>query len=490
MRSDNLLIIMSDQHNAKVLGCHDHPLIRTPNLDRLAERGTRFSNAYTHSPICVPARAAFATGRYLHDIRFWDNATPYDGSVPSWGHRLLAQGHYTRSIGKLHYRSGDDANGWGDEEIPMHVVDGVGDLLGSIRDRLELKGKMREVILNAGSGESSYTRYDYDIAERTSAWLQTQAKQPGDKPWTLFCSLVCPHPPLKAPDEFYQLYPLEQIPWPVEATEAEGWCMHPAIADYRRAFRWAEGFTEEQIRRARAAYFGMVTYLDHNIGKILETLNETGLSQTTRVIYTSDHGDNLGNHGLWNKNTLYEDAAAVPLIIAGADIPAGHIIDEPVNHLDCFPTILQATGCEFSDEDQELPGTSLLELANGGSRKKPMLLTQYHASGSTTGYFLIRKKQFKYIHYVAFAPQLFDLSKDPDEINDLAADPAYAGILSECEDELRELCDPEAIDAAAHADQAAKIEAWGGREAVIKRGSFGASPVPGEKAQFVSLPAR
>src|SRR3974390_796564 len=130
MRPRNLLLIMSDEHSRRVLGCYHHPIVKTPNLDLLAARGIRFTDAYCNSPICVPSRASFHTGRYVHAIGFWDNAMPYDGSVPSWAHRLRAAGHRGGAIGKLHFRSGADDNGFGREQMPLHVVGGVGDPIG------------------------------------------------------------------------------------------------------------------------------------------------------------------------------------------------------------------------------------------------------------------------------------------------------------------------------------------------------------------------
>ena len=137
MQPANLLFIMSDEHSRRVLGCYGHKMIRTPNLDALAARGVRFTDAYCNSPICVPSRASFATGRFVHDIRFWDNGIPYDGSVPSWGHRLRDAGHAAVSIGKLHFRSQDDDNGFSEEVMPLHVIDGIGDLTGMISRRHE-----------------------------------------------------------------------------------------------------------------------------------------------------------------------------------------------------------------------------------------------------------------------------------------------------------------------------------------------------------------
>ncbi|HET6492142.1 MAG TPA: sulfatase-like hydrolase/transferase, partial [Burkholderiales bacterium] len=168
MRPANLLFIMSDEHNKRVLGSYGHPLVRTPHLDRLAARGTRFTNAYTNCPICVPARAAFATGQYVHQIRYWDNAIAYDGCAPSWGHRLMAQGHRVTSIGKLHYVDSDAArNGFDEEVLPLHIVNGVGDLLGLIRDELPRRPGSAKLGPEAGPGESEYTHYDRSIAQET-----------------------------------------------------------------------------------------------------------------------------------------------------------------------------------------------------------------------------------------------------------------------------------------------------------------------------------
>ncbi|MGH7108561.1 MAG: sulfatase-like hydrolase/transferase, partial [Acetobacteraceae bacterium] len=221
MRPRNLLFIMSDEHSRRVLGCYGHPMIKTPHLDRLAARGVRFSDAYCNCPICVPSRASFATGRYVHDIGFWDNATPYNGSVPSWGHRLIEAGHRSVSIGKLHYRSTEDDNGFDEEVMPLHVVDGKGDLFGLIRDDLPVRKAALRLGRDAGPGNSTYQDYDERITEAAAAWLAGQAQKPPGKPWVLFVSFVCPHFPLIARPEFYNLYPEDKIPLPQMYAEAE-----------------------------------------------------------------------------------------------------------------------------------------------------------------------------------------------------------------------------------------------------------------------------
>ena len=203
MKQSNIVWIMSDEHNKRVLGCYGHETIRTPNLDGLANRGTLFTNAYTNCPICVPARASFATGEYVNRIRYWDNAIAYDVRVPSWGHRLMAQGHRVTSIGKLHYVESDPKkNGFDEEILPLHIVQGVGDLLGLIRDELPRRAGSAKLGPEAGKGESEYTKYDREIAEATAQWLTNDARKHGDKPWALYVGFVSPHFPLIAPPEF------------------------------------------------------------------------------------------------------------------------------------------------------------------------------------------------------------------------------------------------------------------------------------------------
>ena len=176
MPTSNLLFIMSDEHSRRVLGCYGHPMIRTPNLDRLAARGARFTDAYCNSPICVPSRASFATGRYVHDIRCWDNATPYDGRVPSWGHRLIDAGHRSVSIGKLHYRSAADHNGFDEEIMPLHVVEGKGDLFGLIREQPPVRKAALRLGRDAGPRQLELQDYDERITQAAAAWLTEQAR--------------------------------------------------------------------------------------------------------------------------------------------------------------------------------------------------------------------------------------------------------------------------------------------------------------------------
>ena len=476
MKPSNMLIIMSDEHQAAAMGCAGHPFVRTPNLDRLAKRGTRFTDAYTPSPICVPARAAFATGRYVHENRLWDNAMPYDGSIPGWGHALQAAGIAVESIGKLHYRSEEDSAGFDAEHIPMMVADGVGMVWASVRreeDRFEAKGRMLGDYI--GPGESRYTRYDRAVVDQTRAWLSDRARSGDDGPWCLYVGLVAPHFPLVVPQDYFDAYRTAPMP-DVKLHPDKGYKRHPWVEKQNANFDTEANFRDPEERLdAIAAYYGLCTWLDANVGQILETLDETGLGETTTIVYTSDHGDNAGARGLWGKSNLYQESVAVPLIVSSPDdkdYPVG-TCETPVSLLDLSATIADHFGCDFDGE-----GTPLSAIAAAPADKARTVFSEYHAAGAVSGAFMIRKGRWKYNYYIGFPPELFDLEADPEELEDLGQSEDHEDIRRDLHRELLTICDPEAVDRQAFADQDAMIARYGGRAAVADMGAPGATPPP------------
>jgi choline-sulfatase len=482
----NLLVILSDEHMSRALGCAGHPFVHTPNLDALAARGTRFTAASTPSPICVPARAALATGRDLHEMgRYHDNADPYDGEVRSWHHALSEGGHDVVSIGKLHFRGlpGDD-HGFSEEKLAMHVVDGKGDLLALIRDETAPPRKgAAKMCGSAGPGESDYTRYDRDITAAAQVWLrQRAAAERAGKPWCLFVSLVTPHFPLTAPPEHFYRYPPDIVGMPKLYAQHER-PTHPFIQDYARTIPYDSHVrSEADVHRMRAGYYGLVSFMDEQVGKILGCLEDCGFGAGTRVLYSSDHGDNIGARGLWGKSNMYEESVGVPMILAGAGVPAGAVCATPVSLTDVAATVLDATGCA---EAPPRGSSSLIAIANGAEPDRAAF-SEYHASGSREAAFMLRKGRWKYVRYATYPTQLFDLEADPEEITDRAADPACASVVAEMEALLlaRLGRTPAAVDAAVKARQAAILAANGGREAVMARGDLPYSPPPGVRAAW------
>ncbi|MEL0108191.1 MAG: sulfatase-like hydrolase/transferase [Rhodospirillaceae bacterium] len=478
MAPTNTVVIMADEHSSKILGCYGHPQVKTPNMDSIAARGTRFSNHYTSSPICVPARAAFATGRYVSEIGYWDNAIAYDGKVPSWGHRLQEAGHHVLSIGKLHYTDDKAPTGLDEQVIPMHIANGHGDLHGLIRDDPMRREQSRGMAEKVGAAENEYHKYDRDIAQRSADWIRTEASKHKDKPWVLFVSFICPHYPYEVPERYYNMYPPDQIPLPKQRVKPMS-DHHHWWKLFENAYCIDEFFEDDDHRRrAIASYYGLCTFVDDQIGMVLKAMEETGILNDTRVAYVSDHGENLGARKLWAKSNMYEEAANIPLILAGPGIPEGKVCATPTTLIDFFPTILDSAGVPLSDEDRKLPGRSLLEIANAPDDPDRIAFSEYHACGSKTASYMVRQGKYKYIHYVDYAPELYDLNADPEELTNLAEDPAHNGLLNEFEAKLRAIVDPEEANDRAKRDQQAKIEEVGGLEFIMKIEGISATPVP------------
>lgn len=450
----NLLLITSDQHNPTFMGHLGHRDVQTPELDELAARGTVFTNAYCTSPICVPSRASMVTGRYVHETGHWDNATPYTGEPRSWGHALGASGYQVTTIGKLHYRDAEDDTGFPDQRLPMHVHRG-GDLRGvSLRPLGEAPKKRgkSQAILNVGRGETEYTRFDRAVTDKAVEFLEN----PPSKPWALTVSLVAPHFPLIAPSEFHQLYEAAELE--LSPPDTGAWD-HPAVDVFKRTFGLTEALNDEEQRSALHAYLALCSYLDSLIGRVLHALDASGEASNTLVVYTSDHGESAGAHGLWFKHLMNDESVGVPLIVAGPDVPRGQVVSTPVSHVDLYPTFLDLAGLR---RDPSMPGVSLFDAAGRSDRA---VMAEYHANGSTAASFMLRQGPYKYIEYVGDRPQLFDLDSDPSEMVDLARDPDHAEALAACARRLRDFCDPEEVDAMAKADQARRVAEAGGIEA-------------------------
>ena len=483
-RSRNRLVLQSDNHTRGALGCYGHPLVQTPHLDRLAARGTRFANAYSVSALCCPSRAAIATGRYPHQTGYWDNVLAYDGQVPSWMHRLRDGGDTVVAIGKLHYRSADDDNGFSEEVVPMHLTGGRGQVSALLRwcGREPPMSAQRDVYLNeTGVGTSEYQDYDREITSRAIAWLGDRARRDA-QPWTLIVSYTSPHPPLRVPQRLLDLYPLDRMPLPRQFRDGER-PMHPVVEALRQSKNYVDMWDERDLRRIGAGYFALVTFLDEQIGEVLAAAAAAGALDDTTVIYTSDHGELLGAHGLFGKSCLYEEAVGVPLLIAGPDVPAGRVIRQITSHVDLFPTLLEAAGIAPCAADFDLPGASLWPGIEGQESVRAAF-AEYHATGSKAGSFMLRDGAHKLIYHVGQSPQLFDVGSDPYELQDLAGDAHSVAVRTALTARLRSICDPEAVDARARADQQAKADAVGGTEAILRAGVFRRSPPPGVEPQF------
>ena len=472
-KTTNTLLIVSDEHNPWVMGYMGHPCVRTPNLDALAARGTAFTRAWSNSPLCVPARASLATGQYVHSHRCWDNAIAYRGDLPSWMQRLSLGGVQVDAIGKLHFRSAIDPVGFRRQIDCVHIENGIGQVWGSVRDPLPEASSPSGMFNKLGAGESAYNRYDRGVRDSAVHWLFDQAA--ARDPWVLFVGLVAPHFPLVVPDTYLQRVlddPGLDACLPQDMPRHHPWVARMvSYMDHDAALG-----SEERRRLAVAAYLALVEFMDALVGDILGVLEETGLAASTRVIYTSDHGDNLGARRLWNKGTLYRESAGIPLILAGPDIPAGKRCATNVSLVDLYPTLLHALGVQ--QDDTTLPGVSLLDLVRAPDDLVRIVFSEYHGVGSPSGAYLVADGRYVYHHYVGYPPELFDVEADPRELHDLAGDPCHADTLAVMRSALSAIVDPEAADGWARRDQGALVASHGGPEQALHAGHRGATSLP------------
>lgn len=467
----NVVFIIADEHNRGCLGCYGHPVVQTPNLDALALRGTRFSAAYCNSPICVPSRSALATGRYVHETGHWDNAHPYNGYPDSWHHQVGEAGCNAVSIGKLHFQS-EGVNGFNSEILPLHVVDGLGDLKGLLRNPLPTKKGTADMAADTAACASEYFQYDSMITNHAVEWLGAQ--KDGCPPFVLFISLTMPHFPFQVPSKYFDIYSKYELD-DLRTLQNQILPKHPALQALRNYMNYDDHFDDAARHSALSAYFGMVTAVDEMVGRVVKVLDEHPDGEDTLIIYSSDHGENLGNRGLWGKSVMYEDSVAVPLILVGPDIPKNIVCGTPVSLIDIYPTICKAMGKTLP---QNLKGADLVSIAKAPDVPDRPVFSEYHAAGSITGMFMYRVGRYKLIAYAGMAPQLFDLLEDPTETYSLAQDPDYAHILTQLQNGLAEICDIDEVSAQAFADQQELIRIHGGVNALMKQTDIPHTPAP------------
>jgi choline-sulfatase len=475
----NLIFFQSDNHNRAVTGCYGHAHVKTPNIDRIAASGVRFENSYSTSALCCPARAAIATGRYPHQTGFWDNAIAYDGSVPTWHHRLREQGHAVAAVGKLHYRSEKDDNGFTEEIEPMHLHDGKGAIKNLLRgydaEPPKDDGSFWKLYMTrSGVGETHYQEYDRRITAKSIDWLKRHGRANG-KPWVLYVSYISPHPPFTVPKRLYDLYPEKDMPLPAGFRPGER-TEHPATQYLRHMDGMLDMTDEAALRRIAAGYFGLITHMDEQIGEVLKAVEAMGLLADTRIAYTSDHGELFGAQGLFGKKNLYEGGIGVPLLVSGPGVPRGKVSRQIVSHVDLFPTLVEGAGAHLTGAERDLLGVSLWPAATGNDATRTGF-AEYHAQGSRAAAFALREGAMKLIYHVGMPAQLFNLERDPDELHDVAA--SEPSTLQTLEKKLRTLCDPESVDARAKADQRKWVEYWGGKEKVAGSSQILFTPPPG-----------
>ncbi len=442
-RPPNILVLMSDQHNPRMSSPYGHPFVSTPTLQRLADRGVTFETAYCPSPLCVPSRSAFLTGLPVHRLGAWDNSRPLPADEPTWAHRLNAAGYETALCGRMSI--GGPYQGHGFARRPHHEMhpgrwgSSFPDWSQSVRSR---GPGTRTRLENAGPGDTPQQRYDASVTEAAVAYLAEPARR--ERPWAAVVGWFLPHTPLTVREPYFQRYHPEHADQPT-APAGDPRHKHPQTQRFRILLD-AEGLTPEQIRRSRAAYYGMVTFIDDHVGQVLDALESAGLADDTLVIYTSDHGEMLGEHGLWWKSSFHESSVRVPLIASWPGrIPAGSRVSTPVSLLDLTRTIVAAAG---ADADR-MEGDDLLPAAfgqPGALDPERAVFAEYEAHGTTLPGRMLRRGRYKLNYYHGEPPELFDLQDDQHELHDLSGDPAHAALRDDMVARTLDGWDPAEID--------------------------------------------
>jgi choline-sulfatase len=471
-RSSNLIIFCSDEHARRVARCYGDPVVRTPTLDTIARLGTRFTNAYTPSPICVPARASLATGLHVHETKCWSSAEPYHGQHQSWMHRLRDAGHPVVSIGKLHFRKAGDDHGFDEEIEPMYLAnDGQGWVQGLMRDPMPAYDDTKELPQDIGPGETAYTEYDRRIAHEAIKWLKKYAARFKSKPWVLFVSFTSPHYPLKCPEEFYRLYERAEIPQPPRQRPE-----HDVLEQMAQFWNYDEHFDDGLRDMARKGYYGLVSFLDDNIRKVMEALEDTGSARDTSVMYISDHGEMLGSHGFWTKSVMYEDSVGVPVMMMGPGAAEG-VNTTAVSLTDVAATVLRTVGLKQQPAREPWMSRPLQDFIATPEPDR-FIVSEYHDGGSPTGITMVRYQEWKYVYYAGdYAPQLFNLADDPQELRDLGTSRHHERERDMLRTLMGHALDPEQVNRQAFDDQRKLIENLGGLDALRQLKSFGYTPV-------------
>jgi choline-sulfatase len=435
-RPPNLFFISSDSHNGRITSWNGHPLVRTPNLDRLAASGVTFTNTYCCGPVCVPSRASLMTGMFPSDVGSCCNSTPFDGHTLTWANRLRDNGYFCWATGKLDLTAGKD---YGFQESRTdHLHSSVPDITSLFRRplcyRVDKRHQIRGEFRHRTRGDDQVVRHALDFFRREIGGIRN--------PWALYVGLVLPHPPFVAHARYRDLIADRDIPLPhVPPGYLEQ--MHLAFRLMRNFYLLPDSIPEKDLRSARAAYFALLKELDDYLGQLVDEVNARTPAEDTVIVCTSDHGEMLGEHGLWFKNVLLEDSARVPLILSGGGLPRGKKIDVPVSHADLAATLLDFAGI---DPPKGMRGRSLLPLIHGNTQDHPgFAYSESHSEGNCTGFFMIRRGLWKYIYFSWQDPLLFHLGEDPGELRNLAGKPEHSSIQQELHGMLTGLVNPDEV---------------------------------------------
>jgi choline-sulfatase len=454
----NILIVMVDQLTGTLFPDGPAEFLHAPNLKTLASRSARFANTYTASPLCAPARASFMSGQLPSRTGVYDNAAEFVSSIPTFAHHLRAAGYRTCLSGKMHFVGPDQMHGF-EERLTTDIYPADFGWTPDYRkpgERIDWWYHNLGSVTGAGTAETTnQLEYDDEVAFHAIQKLHEFSRSSTDaerRPWCLTVSFTHPHDPFVARKTYWDLYEdcahLEpEVGFiPYEQQDPHSQRLYDA-SDYG-----SFDITDEQIRRSRRGYFANISYIDDQVGALLGVLDRTRMAEDTIIVFCSDHGEMLGERGLWFKMNFFDGSSRVPLMIAGRSI-APALIQTPVSTLDVCPTLCDLVGIDLDAIRPWTDGWSLVPLMRGTGSRLPVPM-EYAAEGSQAPLVAIRDGRFKLVHCAIDPPQLFDLEADPREMTNLAGDPAHRETFERLMGDVRKRWNLAAFDAAVRESQA------------------------------------
>jgi len=470
---------MVDQLNGTLFPDGPADWLHAPNLKALARRSTRFANAYTASPLCAPGRASFMSGQLPSTTRVYDNAAEFASSIPTYAHHLRRAGYQTCLSGKMHFVGPDQLHGF-EERLTTDIYPADFGWTPDYRkpgERIEWWYHNMGSVTGAGVAEiSNQMEYDDEVAYHATRKVYDLARGHDDRPWCLTVSFTHPHDPYVARRKYWDLYAdcdhlLPEVPAiPYDKQDAHSQRIFDAN-DWR-----SFDITAEHIQGARRAYFANISYLDDKIGEVMEALEATG--QEAIILFVSDHGDMLGERGLWFKMSFYEGSSRVPLMIAAPGVMKHELVETPVSTVDVCPTLCDLAGVSMDEVMPWTAGESLKPLGQGAERTSPVAM-EYAAEGSYAPLVSLRYGKWKYNRCALDPDQLFDLSTDPFELANLAEHPDHQGTVESLRAKSQARWDLDRFDSEVRESQARR---WVVYEALRQGGYYPWDYQPLQKA--------
>ena len=441
----NIMLVMADQLTAFALAAYGNRVCQTANIDALASAGTVFDNAYCTYPLCAPSRAAMMTGRLPSRIGAYDNAAELPAAVPTIAHYLRAAGYYTCISGKMHFVGPDQHHGY-EERLTTEIY--PSDFSWTPRTyeqmaREEIGGNdyvptagvsSVETIADAGPvARCLQIDYDDEVARRAIQHIYDWRRYGDGRPLFMTVSFTQPHDPYVVAREFWNLYDdagidpprVPDIPLDQRDPHSQALYRHYSLNRFT--------VTDAIYRRARRGYYAMITYIDRKLGALRDALQAAGMADDTIIVFTSDHGDMIGERGLWFKKTLFDPAIRVPLILYRPGVSGSSRVAAPVSLLDLLPTLVDVAGDPEVSIVTDHEGGSLLPLLQRDDPDR--IIRAEHIDGATTApRVMLRRGRHKIVVSEAYPTQLYDLASDPGECTNLAGDPACAALCREMTD--------------------------------------------------------